>query len=164
MIQLQQGTYAFKCKLESDMFSPRNFYACYLVFKFFDSHKSLDDRLFFRVSYNLDIEPVGYKIAHLNLPEPINIPLIKPKNYNTSSESSNIPKTKFPRMPKTCTDDSMHSWMQQRDDGWMEVILCKPLHKLEDHKLLDVFLRSAGSTLDGLIVQGIEFRPMQRDV
>ncbi|PWA81080.1 Phloem protein 2-like protein [Artemisia annua] len=164
VIQLQQGTYAFKCKLESDMFSPRNLYACYLVFKFLDSRKSLDDRLFFRVSYNLDIEPVGYKIAHLSLPEPINIPLIKPKNYNISDESSNIPKTKFPRMPKTCTDDSMHSWMQQRDDGWMEVILCKPLHKLEDHKLLDVFLRSAGSTLDGLIVQGIEFRPMQRDV
>ncbi|CAI9304465.1 unnamed protein product [Lactuca saligna] len=163
-IQLQYGTYAFVCKLESDMFSSGNSYACYLVFKFAETHKRLDDKGFFRVSYNLDMESGSYKIAHLNQHEPINIPVIKPKNYDTSHDSSYISRTKFPRMPKNCTDDSMHHWMDHRNDGWMEVILCKPLHKLEDHRLLYVFLTSMGSALDGVIVQGIQFRPMQRDV
>lgn len=164
VIQLQYGTYAFVCKLESNMFSSGNSYTCYLVFKFADTHERVDDRGFFRVSYNLDMEPGSYKIAHLNRPEPINIPIIKPNNYNTSHESSYIPRTKFPRMPKNCTDDSVHHWMDHRNDGWMEVILCKPLHKLEHHRLLDIFLTSIGSSLDGVIVQGIEFRPVQRDV
>lgn len=160
VIQLKHGTYAFTFKLESDMFSSGMVYVCYLVFKYLGTHKSFNDNRFFRVSYNLEMEPGGFKVAHLNFPEPINIPIIKPKNYSTSHD---IPKTRFSRMPKTCTDDSVHNWMETRDDGWMEVILCKSLHKLEDHKLLDVLLRYVGNALEGVIVQGNEFRPVQRE-
>ncbi|PWA35159.1 protein kinase domain, Nitrogen network kinase 1, Phloem protein 2-like protein [Artemisia annua] len=64
-----------------------------------------------------------------------------------------------PVMQKDFMDDSAHNWMEHRNDGWKEVILSKSLH-LEGHKSLTMTLNSDDRDFNGIIVQGIEFRPM----
>ena len=65
------------------------------------------------------------------------------------------------RMPKHNMERLVDSMMEERGDGWMEVMLCKPLHKLQDHKSLRLTLsKSKGGSFSGIIVEGVEFRPV----
>nr|GEX76214.1 probable serine/threonine-protein kinase PBL12 [Tanacetum cinerariifolium] len=165
VIQLQaECSYSFECELEPGLLSHGNVYACYLVFKIAEAHIWHNDRRMVRAYCRLDNKECGMMFSHLNSREPINIPMIVPKNYNRSHNSSNMRISEDPIMQKDFMDDSAHKWMEQRNDGWKEVILSKSLHKLEGHKSLTMTLNSDGSDFYGVIVQGIEFRPMQIDI
>nr|GEZ23234.1 protein kinase-like domain, phloem protein 2-like protein [Tanacetum cinerariifolium] len=150
--KLQEAVwYTFECRLQSHMFSPQCIYACYLVFKFEDDHIQPDDTCCFKAWYNLDDVLGDTFFAHLNLSS-INIPTIKPKNDYRSHDLSNIPKHNIERL--------VDSMMEERGDGWMEVMLCKPLHELQDHKSLRLTLsKSKGGSFSGIIVEGVVFRP-----
>ncbi|KAJ9548243.1 hypothetical protein OSB04_020786 [Centaurea solstitialis] len=164
VVQLGAGTaYAFECTIESNMVSPGNIYACYLVFKFAEDHHIWhDDRLSVIASRLSGTTRTPSLFAHLNSREPINIPTIMPKNDKGSQEMSNVSMI-FDDQGKEFTDDSTHNWMERRNDGWMEVMLCKSLHKLEeDHKKIWITLSCEESDLYGIIVEGIEFRPVQK--
>ncbi|KAJ9548319.1 hypothetical protein OSB04_020862 [Centaurea solstitialis] len=162
VVQLGAETiYSIQCTIESNMVSPGNIYACYLVFRFAEDHIWHDDRraaTAWRISETASISILS---AHLNSREPINIPTIMPKNDKGSQEMSNVSSI-FDDQGKEFMDDSSHNWMEQRNDGWMEVMLCNSLHKLEDHKEIFFYLTSAESGLYGIIVEGVEFRPVQK--
>lgn len=147
--------YRFTCKLWSPMFSPHHVYACHLVFKFADNNIQIDETRKSTVHYSLDGNLQNINFLNFNLLPPMNIPTIKQKNdyglHDSRIEGLEIPDFRIYH--------AREGWMQQREDGWMEVILCKPLHHLEDHKLLQVTFKY--KYLHGIIVEGIEFRPMQ---
>jgi hypothetical protein len=125
------------------MFSPHYNYACYLVFKFKDGQSN--DGPLFRAKYNLG----GDDITILTL---------KPKEETGSSNSIDG----GPGMSKHYMD-STKSWVEKRDDGWLEARLTEPLlkHDLENRKLLGVHLDIIEDRLlNGVIVEGVEFRPV----
>ncbi|GKC58592.1 serine-threonine/tyrosine-protein kinase catalytic domain-containing protein [Tanacetum coccineum] len=130
--------YDFTCRLESFMFSPDHYsYACYLVFKLEDGQFMSDDRPIFAV-YSSDKSVVTI------------MPTLKPKEETGMSEHY---------------VDSDRSWVEKRDDGWLEARLTKPLfkHHLENHEELIVSLLSMrGGRLgfNEIIVEGVEFRPV----
>ncbi|GKC60539.1 kinase-like domain, phloem protein 2-like protein [Tanacetum coccineum] len=159
--KLQEAVwYTFECRLQSHMFSPQCIYACFLVFKFEDDHIQPDDTCSFKAWYNLDDVLGDTFFAHLNSSS-INIPTIKPKNDYRSHDLSNILRTERVRMPKHNIERLVDSMMEERGDGWMEVMLCKPLHQLQDHKSLRLSLsKSKDGSFSGIIVEGVEFRPV----
>ncbi|KAJ9559454.1 hypothetical protein OSB04_014068 [Centaurea solstitialis] len=163
VVQLEAATtYALTCEIESSMVSPGNVYACYLVFKFAEAYIWHDDKRSVMAHCYLDNTDKGILFAHLNSREPINIPTIMPKDDNKAQKMSNLDIPTSNDQGKEYKDDDTHNWMELRNDGWMEFILCKSLHKLEDHKHMSVILTSEESDLYGIIVQGIEFRPYKR--
>ncbi|GJU19320.1 serine-threonine/tyrosine-protein kinase catalytic domain-containing protein [Tanacetum coccineum] len=133
--------YDFKCRLESFMFSPdHNNYAWYLVFKLKDDHVLWNDGSIFTAEYIL----AG--IHYMTTP----ITLKKPKEESGSSKHAYVER----------------SWVEERDDGWLEARLTKPLekHDLENRKELEVDLyESKDGSLDGIIVESVEFRPVVVD-
>ncbi|KAJ9548322.1 hypothetical protein OSB04_020865 [Centaurea solstitialis] len=163
VLQLGVATYyVFRCTIESNMVSPGNIYACYLVFKFAEDHIWYDDRRTAIARCFSGTTSISALFAHLNSREPINIPTIMPKNDKGSQERSNV--LIFDDQGKEyMDDDSTHNCMEQRNDGWMEVMLCNSLHKLEDYKEISISLTCEESDeLYGIIVQGVEFRPVQK--
>ncbi|GJY16776.1 serine-threonine/tyrosine-protein kinase catalytic domain-containing protein [Tanacetum coccineum] len=156
--------YLFTCRFRPFMFSPHYIYACYLVFKFEDNHIPSNVARLIKAKYKLGDTIQGTVFAHLNLIPPIDIPTIKPKNDQGSHDSSNLPSIDGLKMPKDLMHHVLNSWIEERDDGWMEVRLSKPLHQLENHVSLEVKLwKSESGSLSGIIVEGIEFRPMLQD-
>lgn len=154
--------YLFTCRLRAYMFSTHYNYACYLVFKFEENRLQSNDTRFFKSEYRLGDTVQGTVLAHLNLSPPVDIPIIEVKSELGSHDSSNIQR--FGGFGKTegHIPDVVNSWMEERNDGWMEVRLTKPLHHLENHVSLEIKLwKSEGGSLSGIIVEGIEFRPMQ---
>ncbi|KAJ9558116.1 hypothetical protein OSB04_012730 [Centaurea solstitialis] len=147
--------YRFTCKLRSPMFSPHHVYACYLVFKFADNNIQLDDTRKSTVNYWLDGVFQLIKFLNFNFLPPMNIPTVEQKS-DYGLHDSRIEELEMPDFRICQTKDC---WMQQREDGWMEVILCKPLHNLENRKSLQVTFKYRYP--HGIIVEGIEFRPMQ---
>nr|XP_043637033.1 uncharacterized protein LOC122608017 isoform X2 [Erigeron canadensis] len=180
--------YLFTCRLRPFMFSPNYIYACYLVFKFGDNHDLSNNALaprkrssfrstwkarirpskpqtrsreFFKVKYKLGDMIKGTVFAHMNSIPPINIPTLMPKNDHGSHDLSTASRIEGSVMPKGHMD-IQNSWMEERNDGWMEVRLSKSLHQLENHVSLEVKLwKPEGGSFSGIIVEGIEFRPMQ---
>ncbi|PWA75613.1 serine-threonine/tyrosine-protein kinase catalytic domain-containing protein [Artemisia annua] len=158
---LRLGTddgYEFSCRLLSFMFSPHYAYACYLVFKLEDDHAMSSNARFCKADYYLMGDNIiqGTIFVHLNLASPI--PTIERKKDVGSRESF-----KSIRMPK-CYNDPKESWVEKRNDGWMEIRLTEPLLQLENHDLLEIELRDSGfKSLEGVIVEGIEFRPVLHD-
>ncbi|XP_071690266.1 uncharacterized protein [Rutidosis leptorrhynchoides] len=147
----------FKCSLETFMFTPHYIYECYFVFKFQHNQTSPDDTRFLRSYCEIDSVYQGEMSVYMNL-YPFNIPTIKPTNDDGSHiELSNTPLYDRVEMQKHYKS----STIIERNDGWMEFMLCKPLHQLQDHKLLRVELYGeTNETFNGMIVEGIEFRPL----
>ncbi|GJW19535.1 serine-threonine/tyrosine-protein kinase catalytic domain-containing protein [Tanacetum coccineum] len=156
---LRLGTnnvYNFTCGLGSFMFSPHYSYACYLVFKFDDNHVLSDDIHLLESEYNLGETTQGTVFVHMN-PSLINIPTIEPKKDIGMRDSS-----KSIQMEKGYMDPQ-NSWVRERNDGWTEFSLTEPLPQLENHESLEVKLRPKFGSLEGIVVEGIEFRPVVRD-
>ncbi|GJR78303.1 serine-threonine/tyrosine-protein kinase catalytic domain-containing protein [Tanacetum coccineum] len=132
------------------MFSPDHYnYACYLVFKFKDDHVLPNDGHIFKTRYSLG----GNEIR---------IPILKTKEETGSSKSIDG----GPGMSKHNYVDSKRSWVEKRDDGWLEARLTKPLlkHHLENREELKVTLyQVGGASLNVIIVEGVEFRPVVAD-
>ncbi|KAL8200149.1 hypothetical protein R6Q57_011488 [Mikania cordata] len=144
------SSYSFTCTLQLQMFSPQNIYACYLVFKF-EHNKQPDDNRMFTAEYGLGRRLLGQVLAHMN---------VCSENKNKPKTDHEEPGTK--RLEMTTYDGleyDFESWMEERKDGWMEVMLSKPLERLEDHSTLKVRLSVLSGSFGGIIVEGIEFRP-----
>nr|XP_043636364.1 uncharacterized protein LOC122607439 isoform X2 [Erigeron canadensis] len=107
--------YLFACRLRPFMFLPNCIYSCYLVFIFGDNHvlSTLQMRSweFFKVEYKLGDIIEGTVLAHMYSTPPINIP---------TRQQSNVPSIEGFMMPKGHID-LQNSWMEERNDGWMEV-------------------------------------------
>ncbi|KAL8259232.1 hypothetical protein R6Q59_027185 [Mikania micrantha] len=162
-VQLQNANqYYFTCELEADMFSSGKLYEIYLVFKFVNGDTKPDAECLMEAYCELNDEKTSTIFAHLSSCEPI--PVIKPKKKNTKLRNLwNMPKSKGRGVPKWSISGT-HNWMKQRNDGWMEVLLSKSFDELEKYNSLNIKLRSLIGSLYGTIVQGIEFRPMERDI
>ncbi|KAJ9536933.1 hypothetical protein OSB04_029666 [Centaurea solstitialis] len=145
--------YRFTCKLRSPMFSRRHAYACHLVFKFADNNIQLDETRKSTICYSLDGDPQTIDFLNFNFLPSMNIPTIKQKNDYGLHDST----TKGIDVPDFRTYHAQEGWMQQRDDGWMEIILCKPLHKLKDRKLLERegSRIAEGCTRDVIVIYGL---------
>ncbi|PWA47094.1 hypothetical protein CTI12_AA500540 [Artemisia annua] len=149
------------------MFSPdHNTYACYLVFKFEDGHILSNDGPIFKANCDMGDNDFEVRVfANLSLTSVITIPTLKPREDIVSSKSIDGGL----RMFKVYTDkreSKSKSWVEKRNDGWMETRLTNPLliHQLENRKKLRLRLRELdGGSLSGIIVEGIEFRPVVVD-
>ncbi|GJS15331.1 serine-threonine/tyrosine-protein kinase catalytic domain-containing protein [Tanacetum coccineum] len=136
--------YKFTCRLESFMLSPGHYkyYACYLVFKLEDSLVLLNDGPIFEAKYNWGRNST------------IQITLKKPKDETGSDLISNYA-------------GSIRSWVEKRDDGWLEARLTKPLslkHHVEyPYELAVRLVRMVHGSLNGIVVEGVEFRPVVVD-
>ncbi|GKD80468.1 serine-threonine/tyrosine-protein kinase catalytic domain-containing protein [Tanacetum coccineum] len=144
------------------MLSPDCSYACYLVFKLEDDHVLSKDRPIFRTYYKLGVNEYRITVtANLDLSSVITIPTLKPKKETGSSKSIQkdvgISKCYIP------LDYLTKSWVEKRNDGWLEARLTRPLfkhhlEKLEEHEIrLD---KIEGGSLNGIIVEGVEIRPV----
>ncbi|XP_071687493.1 uncharacterized protein [Rutidosis leptorrhynchoides] len=151
----------FKCSLEPLMFASHNIYACYFVFKFQHNQTLPGKSRILKSRCIIDGIDQGVISVDMNL-YPFNIPTIKQKNDDGSDRSSNTLNT------PTCDiveiqEDYIYdesSMIIERKDGWMEFMLCKPLHLLQDHKSLRVELfEKTDETFSGMVIEGIEFRP-----
>ncbi|PWA47039.1 protein kinase-like domain, Phloem protein 2-like protein [Artemisia annua] len=159
--------YAFTYRLESFMFSPDHYtYACYLVFKFEDDHVLSNDRPIFTSKYELGGNDFRIRVfANLDLTSVITIPTLKPKEDIGSSKGND-----GLGMSKVYTEIRKNkSWVEKRDDGWLEARLTKPLlkkHHLENLEELKVKLwewQPGSGALRGIIVESVEFRPVVVD-
>nr|GEV72842.1 hypothetical protein [Tanacetum cinerariifolium] len=142
--------YRLSCRLGSFMFSPYYTYACFLVFKYEDNQVLSNDASFYKAECNLGDNNIIQSTVFAHFTS-VNIPAI----FTDSSKSI--------QMPNKDDMDLEHSFVEKRDDGWMEIRLTKPLHQLENHKSLEVKLQEPISTSMGIIVEGIEFRPVVHD-
>ncbi|GKC06037.1 serine-threonine/tyrosine-protein kinase catalytic domain-containing protein [Tanacetum coccineum] len=127
------------------MFSPDHCdYACYLVFKLDDRHVLPNDGSIFNAVYFLGDNE-------------IRIPILKPQEETGSSKTSD-------RMSILFDGWLERSWVEKRDDGWLEARLTKPLYKhhLENCEELKIELIECRS-VNGIIVEGVEFRPVVVD-
>ncbi|GJR15006.1 serine-threonine/tyrosine-protein kinase catalytic domain-containing protein [Tanacetum coccineum] len=144
--------YEFTCRLESFMFSPGNYnYARYLLFKLEDGHVLSNDG---------PILKAVYKMGGNDITIPITIK--KPKEESGSSKSIDGGTG----MSKHNYADPERSWVEKRDDGWLEASFTKPLSKqyLETLTELKVDLwKLIRGSLNGIIVEGVEFRPVVVD-
>lgn len=139
------------------MFQPECTSAPYLVFKLQDNLTQTDETLWLTAILTLDGISQVPMFAWVGLPS-MNVPTIKPLNDHGTHDSSTVPGVERLVMPKAYTEHQKR--IEQRNDGWMEVMLCEPLHQLEDHKLLEVKLyKHRFVSLNEMIIEGIEFRP-----
>nr|GEX75777.1 protein root hair defective 3-like [Tanacetum cinerariifolium] len=126
--------YKFTCKHESYMFSPDHYnYAWYLVFKLEDGRVLSNDGPIFEARYSLNNDYIIIPITQ--------------KRPNEKSGSSK-------------------SWVEKRDYGWLEARLTKPLSKDHLKNLSELtlgFYKLGGRILDGMIVEGVRFRPVVVD-
>ncbi|KAI3800014.1 hypothetical protein L1987_35320 [Smallanthus sonchifolius] len=142
------SSYSFTCALQLQMFSPQNMYACYLVFKIEHNKQPHDNRLF-AAEYGLGRRLLGTVLVHMNVFSR-NKATIKPTSEHQE------PGTKGLEMKHDGLGYDIESWIEERNDGWMEVMLSKPLERLEDHSTLKVRLSVLCGSFGGIIVQGIE--------
>ncbi|MFS7919853.1 putative phloem protein [Helianthus anomalus] len=127
---LQQHVVRISCKIRSEMLSQDTKYSCYLVFKLSEKCRGLHC-------------PV--KVRHLR----------RRKN----KEDKNI----YFRSPNPWNLHDFNHIPEQREDGWMEVNVWNfsSNHKLQnDYFWVNLKLISYEGTMAGLIVCGVEFRPM----
>ncbi|GJR01543.1 serine-threonine/tyrosine-protein kinase catalytic domain-containing protein [Tanacetum coccineum] len=145
-----RNTNSFSCRLGSFMFSPQYTYACYLVFKYEDNQVVSNDASFYKAECTLGDNNMiqGTLFAHLTS---VNIPAV----FTDSSKSI--------ATPNKDDMDLEHSFVEKKNDGWMQVRLTKPLHQLENHESLKINLVEPNSSSMGIIVEGVEFRPVIHD-
>ncbi|GJY09275.1 serine-threonine/tyrosine-protein kinase catalytic domain-containing protein [Tanacetum coccineum] len=151
-------SHSFSCRLGSFMFSPHYTYACYLVFKYEDNQVLSSDACFYKAKYHLGYSYMIHGTVFAHLISVTNIPAVAPKMDIGSPDSS-----KSSLMPNKDIYLA-HSFIEKRNDGWMEVRLTKQLHHLDNHESLVVeLLEPSSSSSMRIIVEGIEFRPVVHD-
>ncbi|PWA86399.1 protein kinase-like domain, Phloem protein 2-like protein [Artemisia annua] len=155
--------FLFKTRLRSVMFSPQYTYACYLLFKFRDINASiiLDNTVVLKAECWLDNVSIGGMFVYWSR-YTLNIPKIKPKNYQGLHDSSNIPRVEGIGMTNGQMEHLGSTRIEERKDGWMEAMLFKPTNKLQDQEngcLLEIGLVPIDGNVNGMIIEGIEFRP-----
>ncbi|GJX69084.1 kinase-like domain, phloem protein 2-like protein, partial [Tanacetum coccineum] len=127
---LPQQVFHLKCMIKSQMLSPVTEYVCYLVFKLSEKCQGLHC-------------PVKIQdVLHKENNEAAFVYFITPSPLNTND---------ITRVPK------------QREDGWMEIQLWKfhSTHEFKDDSLsMNMKFTTLEGTMSGLIVCGLEFRPM----
>ncbi|GJT68607.1 kinase-like domain, phloem protein 2-like protein, partial [Tanacetum coccineum] len=127
---LPQQVFHLKCMIKSQMLSPVTEYVCYLVFKLSEKCQGLHS-------------PVEVQdVLHKENNEAEFVYFITPSPLNTND---------ITRVPK------------QREDGWMEIQLWKfnSTHEFKDDSLsMNMKFTTHQGTMSGLIVCGLEFRPM----
>ncbi|KAI3692367.1 hypothetical protein L6452_32181 [Arctium lappa] len=138
------------CKIKSQVLSPQTTYACYLIYKITENHSEfvppmrvVDKKL--RASVH---HLVAWWYIYLLSPQ---TRVINPKDGQNTHNPSNISKVKG-LLP------------QLRNDGWMEVHVWEfrtdiTTEMISMHFVLTSTCDTFGS-FDGLIVQGIEFKPL----
>ncbi|GJU48256.1 serine-threonine/tyrosine-protein kinase catalytic domain-containing protein [Tanacetum coccineum] len=147
--------YNFTCRLESFMFSPdHSNYAFYLVFKLEDGHILSNDEPILDAHYSLGSSYVDHQTNVQS------IIILKEESGSSKSIEGG------PGMSKHNYVDPTRSLVEKRDDGWLEARLTRPMfkHHLENLKELEISLSvlKPGS-VDGMIVEGVEFRPVVVD-
>nr|GFB14334.1 serine/threonine-protein kinase, active site protein [Tanacetum cinerariifolium] len=127
---LSRHVFRIKCKIESVLLSSETNYACYLVFKLSDECGGLHHPV--KVRDQLPGKNKEIEVIYFRSPSPINL-----------HDTFRIP--------------------EKGKDGWMEVNVWefKTDKELKDsHVPMDLILTSYQRTMRGLILNGIEFRPM----
>ncbi|PWA91734.1 protein kinase-like domain, Phloem protein 2-like protein [Artemisia annua] len=127
---LPQKIFHIKCTIKSQMLSPYTEYACYLVFKRSDKYEGLHSPV--KVHDVLHHENNKAEFLYFITPSPLNI-------HDTT------------RVPN------------QRKDGWMEIQLWKfySYSAFKDDSLsMNMKFTNLEGTMSGLVVCGLEFRPM----
>ncbi|GKB89462.1 kinase-like domain, phloem protein 2-like protein, partial [Tanacetum coccineum] len=127
---LPQQVFHINCTIESQMFSPDTEYVCYFLFKLSENCQGMHC-------------PVKVRdILHKENNEAEFVYFITPSQLNIND---------ITRAPK------------QREDGWMEIQLWKfsSTHEIKDDSLsMNMKFTSHEGIMSGLIVCGLEFRPM----
>ncbi|KAD6454129.1 hypothetical protein E3N88_08835 [Mikania micrantha] len=153
-----------ECKIKTRILSPQETYACYLVYKLPEDHSEFDAPLKVRDKDfdKEDWDDINYNHEHLRkegweetdyrfifLVRPPETPFIGRKVDQLSSNRS-LSRSKLKGLPRP------------RADGWMEVQVWEFQTRTSPEMILmRVDLVSAiNILLKGLIVQGIEFRPV----
>nr|GEU56507.1 protein kinase-like domain, phloem protein 2-like protein [Tanacetum cinerariifolium] len=146
--------------LQSVMFSPQYTYACYLVFKFRDKPSVPDNTAVLKTECILDRDSVAVMFLYWST-YPLNIPTIKPKNDFGLHDSSNIPTAEGIGMTNGQIEHlANYNRIEERKDGWMEAMLFKLTNKLQHQKNgFHIHIYFDASKLNGMILEGIEFRP-----
>ena len=127
---LPKQVFHLNCTIKSQMLSPDTEYVCYLVFKLSEKCEGLHCPV--EVRDVLHKENNEAEFVYFITPSPLNINGIT-------------------RVPK------------QREDGWMEIQLWKfnSTHEFKDDSLsMNMKFTSHEGTMSGLIVCGLEFRPV----
>ncbi|PWA53497.1 protein kinase-like domain, Phloem protein 2-like protein [Artemisia annua] len=127
---LPQQVFHLNCMIKSQMLSQDTEYVCYLVFKLSENCQGLHCPV--KVRDVLHKENNEAEFVYFITPSPLNINGIT-------------------RVPK------------QREDGWMEIQLWKfnSTHEFKDDSLsIDMKFTSHEGTMSGLIICGLEFRPV----
>ncbi|GKB74789.1 kinase-like domain, phloem protein 2-like protein [Tanacetum coccineum] len=127
---LPQHIFHIKCTIKSQMLSTYTEYVCYLVFKLSDKHEGLDCPVNVRDVFHQENNKAEF--LYFITPTPLNIHDIT-------------------RVPK------------QREDGWMEIRLWKFYSNSEfkdDSLSMNMKFTSHEGPMSGLIVCGLEFRPL----
>ncbi|MFS8026609.1 putative phloem protein [Helianthus anomalus] len=136
---LSQQVFRIKCKIESQILSPDTDYKCYLIFKLSEKCRGLHS-------------PVNVRGLH----RPVKV-------EGQLQQSKKEAKAIYFRTPKEWNIHDINQVPKQREDGWMEVNVWKFNSKDQLRKdciHLNLKLISYEGTMSGLIVCGLEFRPM----
>ncbi|PWA43630.1 hypothetical protein CTI12_AA534300 [Artemisia annua] len=141
------------------MFSPQYTYACYLLFKFRDNPNIIPgNTILLKTECWLDNVSIGRMFAYWST-YPLKITTSKPKNDYGLHDSSNIPRVEGLAMKKVRKEHLGYTRIEERKDGWMELMLFKLTKQLLDHGHLEIELtESEDRVLRGMIIEGIEFR------
>ncbi|GJU68582.1 kinase-like domain, phloem protein 2-like protein [Tanacetum coccineum] len=127
---LPQQVLYLKCTIRSQMLSPNAEYVCYIVFKLSETCEGLHFPV--KVRDVLHQENNDAEFFYFITPSPLNI-----------NDITRVPK--------------------EREDGWMEIQLWKfnSTHEFKDDSLsMNMKFTSHEGTMSGLIVCGLEFRPV----
>ncbi|PWA38664.1 Protein kinase, ATP binding site-containing protein [Artemisia annua] len=127
---LPQQVFYINCTIRSQMLSPGTEYVCYLVFKLSEECQWLHNPVRARDLLNRENKEVEF--FYFITPNPLNI-----------NDITRVP--------------------QEREDGWMEIQVWKfnSTHEFKDDSLsMNMKFTSHEGTMSGLIICGLEFRPM----
>nr|XP_043634488.1 uncharacterized protein LOC122605592 [Erigeron canadensis] len=128
---LSTQEFRIKCKIESERLLPNTEYICYLVFKLSEKCSGLHCPVKVRDQQQAEIKQT--RIVYFRTPH----------SWNVTGDDNQGPK--------------------EREDGWMEVNLWKFRSELDidnDYILINLKLATYEGTMVGLVVCGLEFRPM----
>ncbi|KAJ0624974.1 putative phloem protein [Helianthus annuus] len=128
---LSQPVVRIKCKIDELYLSPDIYYRCYLIFK------------------------LSEKCRGLHCPVKVRGPLHR---------SNKVIKNLYLRSPNAWNIHDIDQVPKQREDGWMEVNVwtfkTKDVQRMFQGISVNLKLISYEGTMSGLIVCGLEFRPM----
>ncbi|GJW52741.1 kinase-like domain, phloem protein 2-like protein [Tanacetum coccineum] len=128
---LPQPVFYLKCTVKSQMLSLGTEYACYLLFKLSEENQGMHNPVKVRDILHQENKEAEFFVY-----------FITPSQLNIHD---------FTRVPK------------QREDGWMEIQVWRfnSTHEFKDDSLsIDMKFTSHEGTMSGLIICGLEFRPL----